>query len=137
VLAGSKEFVHEAWRWKQRIGGALRQSGVVAAAGLYALDHNIELLATDHANAKMLAERISAIPGIALSNGHPQSNIVFFRVDAPGRTTAQVAAELLKRNVRMGAFGGTGGRIRCVTHLDIAKVDIERAAAALAEVMRG
>jgi threonine aldolase len=137
VLAGSKEFIHEAWRWKQRIGGAFRQSGMMAVAGLYALDHNIELLAQDHANAKMLAERIAGIPGLALSNGRPDSNIVFFRVEARGKTGPQVCAELLKRNVRMGAFGGTAGRIRCVTHLDVSKQDIERAAAALAEVMRG
>jgi threonine aldolase len=136
VLAGTKDFIHEAWRWKQRIGGAFRQSGIIAAAGLYALDHNVELLAADHANAKMLAERISAIPGIALSNGRPDSNIVFFRVEAAGKSATQVCADLLKRNVRMGAFGGTAGRIRCVTHLDVSKQDIERAAAALAEVMR-
>ncbi len=137
VLAGSKPFIHECWRWKQRIGGAVRQSGIVAAAGLYALDHNVELLATDHANAKLLAERIAGIAGLALSNGPPQSNIVFFRVTAPGLTAAHICAELLKRNVRMGAFGGTAGRIRCVTHLDVSKTDIERAATALAEIMRG
>ncbi len=136
VLAGSKAFIHEAWRWKQRIGGAFRQSGIIAAAGLYALDHNIELLAQDHENAKLLAQKIAAIPGLALSNGHPQSNIVFFRVEAKGRTSVQVCADLLKRNVRMGAFGGPGGRIRCVTHLDVSKADIERAAVELADVMR-
>jgi threonine aldolase len=137
VLAGSKEFIGQAWRWKQRIGGALRQSGIVAAAGLYALDHNVELLAQDHANARLLAERITGIKGLALSNGHPESNIVFFRVEKPGKTNAIVCAELLKRNVRMGAFGGPSGRIRCVTHLDVSKSDIERAATALAEVMKG
>ncbi len=136
VLAGSKSFVHEAWRWKQRIGGALRQSGIISAAGLYALDHNMELLAQDHENAKLLANMVAATPGLSLSNGHPQSNIVFFKVDAVGKTAAQVCADLLKRNVRMGAFGGTGGRIRCVTHLDVSKFDIERAAAALADVMK-
>ena len=136
VLTGSKAFIHEAWRWKQRLGGALRQSGIIAAAGLYALDHNIELLAADHDNAKLLAEKIGNIPGLALSNGKPQSNIVFFRIDAAGRTTTDIAAALLKRNVRMGTFGGPGGRIRCVTHLDISRQDIERAATALAEVMK-
>lgn len=136
VLAGSKEFVHEAWRWKQRVGGAMRQSGIVAAAGLYALDHNLELLGTDHANAKLLAARVAEIPGLSLSNGHPETNIVFFRVDAPGKAATHVVDELMKRNVRMGLFGGTGGRIRCVTHLDVSKQDIDRAADALAEVMK-
>ncbi len=135
VLAGSKEFIHEAWRWKQRIGGALRQSGIVAAAGLYALDHNMERLADDHANAKLLADKIGNIPGLALSNGQPQSNIVFFRVEHAHLSSTQVCAALLKKNVRMGAFGGPAGRIRCVTHLDVSRADIERAAAALAEVM--
>ena len=114
----------------------MRQSGVIAAAGLYALDHNIELLAQDHANAKLLADRISGIKGLSLSNGQPNSNIVFFRVDAAGKTNAQVCAELLKRNVRMGAFGGVTGRVRCVTHHDVSRAGVERAVAVLAEVMR-
>lgn len=135
VLAGSEDFIHEAWRWKQRIGGALRQSGIVAAAGLYALDHNFERLAEDHANAKLLAQRIGNIPGLVLSNGLPQSNILFFRVETAHMSPAQICAALLKKNVRMGAFGGANGRIRCVTHLDISRTDIERAATALAEVM--
>ncbi len=135
VLAGSKDFVHEAWRWKQRIGGALRQSGIVAAAGLYALDHNMELLVQDHANARLLADRIANIPGLALSNGLPQSNIVFFRVEAAHMSCVKVCEALLKKNVRMGAFGGEAGRIRCVTHLDVSRTDIERAVTALAEVM--
>ncbi len=136
ILAGTKGFIHEAWRWKQRIGGALRQSGIVAAAGLYALDHNMELLAHDHDNAKLLAQKIAEIPGLSLSNGQPQSNIVFFRVDAASRTSAEVCAALLKKNVRMGAFGGPNGRIRCVTHLDVSRSDIDHAAAALADVMK-
>lgn len=136
VLAGSKEFIAQAWRWKQRIGGSFRQSGFIAAAGLYALDHNIELLAQDHANAKVLAERIANIKGLSLSNGHPDSNIVFFRVDAPGKTNASVCAALLQRHVRMGAFGGPKGRVRCVTHLDVSRADIDRAVDALAAVMK-
>ncbi len=136
VLAGSKDFIHEAWRWKQRIGGAFRQSGIVAAAGLYALDHNIEVLAADHSNARLLAGKLASIPGIKLSNAKIESNIVFFEVTAPGRTGPGVCAELLKRNVRMSSFGGTNGRVRCVTHLDVSTTDIERAAAALAEVMK-
>lgn len=137
VLAGSKGFIGEAWRWKQRIGGSMRQSGVIAAAGLYALDHNIELLAEDHANAKLLADRIAGIKGLSLSNGLPDSNIVFFRVDAAGKSNASVCAEVLKRNVRMGAFGGLAGRVRCVTHHDVSKSDIETAVKVLAEVMKG
>ncbi|MDX1401214.1 MAG: threonine aldolase family protein, partial [Kiloniellales bacterium] len=66
LLAGSKDFIDEAWRWKQRIGGAMRQAGIIAAAGLYALDNHIERLAEDHENAAVLAEALSGIDGIAL-----------------------------------------------------------------------
>ena len=65
VLAGSKAFIDEAWRWKHRLGGALRQSGMLAAAGVYALDHNVERLAEDHANARRLAEMLGKFLGSA------------------------------------------------------------------------
>jgi threonine aldolase len=134
VLAGSKAFITEAWRWKQRIGGAMRQSGIVAAAGLYALDHNITKLADDNANAKLLGDAVAAIPGLQLAMPSVESNIVFFKVTKPGMTSAQLIAKLLERQVRMSVFAGD--RIRAVTHLDVSKAEIEFAAKALADVMR-
>jgi threonine aldolase len=134
VLAGSKAFVAEAWRWKQRIGGAMRQSGIIAAAGLYALDHNIGQLAEDNANAKQLGDAIAAIPGLQLAMPTVESNIVFFKVSKPSMTSAQLIAKLLERQVRMSVFAGD--RIRAVTHLDVSKADIGRAADTLAAVMR-
>lgn len=132
VLAGSREFIEEAWRWKHRIGGAMRQSGVLAAAGLYALDHHVERLAEDHANAALLAARIREIPGITLMT-EPETNIVYFDVSGTSRSTRAVTEALLAENVRMGT--SYGGMIRAVTHLDVSREDVENAAAALRRVL--
>lgn len=132
VLAGSHEFIEEAWRWKHRIGGAMRQSGVLAAAGLYALDHHVERLAEDHANAALLAARIREIPGITLMT-EPETNIVYFDVSGTSRSTRAVTEALLAENVRMGT--SYGGMIRAVTHLDVSREDVENAAAALRRVL--
>ena len=84
-LAGSAAFIEEAWRWKQMIGGAMRQSGIVAAAGLYALDHHVERLADDHARAKRLAEGLAALPGVELDPATVETNIVIFAVPDAAR----------------------------------------------------
>src|SRR5262249_8887607 len=76
VLAGSAAFIDEAWRWKQRLGGAMRQAGICAAACLYALDHHVDRLADDHSNAKALARGLRQIPGVAVEE--PDTNLVFF-----------------------------------------------------------
>jgi threonine aldolase len=133
VLAGSKAFITEAWRWKHRLGGAMRQSGIVAAAGVYALDHNIEKLAEDHANARRLAEHIAGIKGLALYTPKIETNIVFFDITGPGLTAKAVNDALLQRGVRMGLTYGS--MIRAVTHLDISRDDIDQAGAALKAVV--
>src|SRR5207248_9017157 len=88
VLAGSRGLVDEAWRYKQMWGGAMRQAGIVAAAGLYALDHHIERLAEDHANARVLAEGLAAIDGVEIDPGRVETNIVIFEVADAGRLLA-------------------------------------------------
>jgi threonine aldolase len=133
VLAGPKDFINEAWRWKHRLGGALRQSGVLAAAGLYALDHNITRLAEDHANARRLGEHVAAVPGLKLFTPTIETNIVFFDVSGAGLTSRQVYDELARRGVRMGV--SYGGMIRAVTHLDVSDEDIEIAGQALREAV--
>jgi threonine aldolase len=133
VLASDATFVEEAWRWKHRLGGAMRQSGVLAAAGIYALEHHVERLAEDHANAKLLAERIAALPGITLQPPIVETNLVFFDVSGTGLTATQVVAGLLQRGVRIGAEGEH--HLRAVTHLDVDREGVERAAAALAAIV--
>jgi threonine aldolase len=129
-LAGSEDFIEEAWRWKQMVGGAMRQSGIVAAAGLYALDHHVERLADDHARAKRLAEGLAALPGVTLDPATVETNIVIFDVpDAPA-----FAAALAEREVAMSHFGPT--RMRAVTHLDVDDAGIDRALAAAGQALQ-
>ena len=135
MLAGSREFVREAWRLKQRWGGAMRQAGIVGAAALYALDHHVERLADDHANAQLLAREIAQLPGASLDPSAVETNIVFFDVAGSGRSAAAVCAALEARGVQMGAFGPTV--IRAVTHLDVSREDVLRAVASLREVLAG
>ncbi|MEA2711763.1 MAG: threonine aldolase [Phycisphaerales bacterium] len=123
VLAGTKEFIDRAWRWKHAFGGAMRQSGILAAAGLYALDHNIARLADDHANARLLAEALSTIKGVRLDPGLPETNIIFFDTAAAGISPVDFVAKLLDLGVRMGHISR---RVRAVTHLDVSRADIER-----------
>jgi threonine aldolase len=128
VLAGSRDFVHEAWRVKQQIGGAMRQAGIIAAACLYALDHHVERLADDHANAHHLAEGLAEIPGIELDPATVETNIVWF--DVHGAMSApDLATALREQGVLIGAFGPT--RMRAVTHLDVDRDDIDAALHAL------
>jgi threonine aldolase len=123
VLAGSRELVDEAWRYKQMWGGALRQAGIVAAGGLYALDHHVDRLADDHANARALAEGLAALPGIELDPAEVETNIVVFGFrDAP-----RLCAELEREGVLMSALGPE--RVRAVTHLDVDSANITTAIA--------
>jgi threonine aldolase len=132
VLAGSRDFIHEAWRVKQQIGGAMRQAGIIAAACLYALDHHVERLAEDHANARVLAEGLAEVPGIELDPATVETNIVWF--DVRGRLSApEVAAALKARGVLIGGFGPS--RMRAVTHLDVDRAGIDVALDVMREVM--
>jgi threonine aldolase len=126
VLVGSREFIDEAWRWKQMLGGAFRQSGIVAAGCLYALDHNVDRLAEDHENASALARGLAQLPGVSLDPATVETNIVIFSVDdAPG-----LVARMADR-VELQAFDQH--RVRAVTHLDVSREDIERALSVFAD----
>ena len=133
LVAGDRVFIKEARRYKHLFGGAMRQAGIIAAAGLYALDHNIERLAEDHTNAKILARGLAEIRGIAIEVEHVETNIVFFDVAGLGITAQEAVARLVARGVRMGATGRT--RIRAVTHLDVSQQDVERAVEVAQEVL--
>jgi threonine aldolase len=131
ALAGSRAFIDEAWRCKQQMGGAMRQAGIIAAGGVYALRHHVKRLADDHANARRLAEGLAALPGVRLDPATVETNLVFF--DLVGKLTAAAAVDrLLASGVRMGALGER--TIRAVTHLDVDADGIERALAAAREV---
>src|SRR4051794_22098413 len=129
-LAGSRELIEEAWRFKQMMGGSMRQAGIVAAAGIYALDHNVERLAEDHENARALAEGIAELPGARIDASKVETNIVIFEVDDPPAVISALAGE----GVEMSPMGP--GRIRAVTHLDVSRADIDTALAALGKALR-
>ena len=129
VLAGSREVVDEAWRLKQMWGGALRQSGIVAAAGLYALEHHVERLAEDHANAQRLAEGLAAVPGVGIDPATVDTNIVIFEVADPDGLCEALHAW----GVDMTPAGPRS--VRAVTHLDVDRAGIDRALAAVAAVL--
>jgi threonine aldolase len=127
VLAGSRELIEEAWRYKQMMGGALRQAGIVASGCLYALDHHVERLAEDHANARRLAEGLEEL---GLDVQPPETNIVIAQVDDPEGLTGRLA----ERGVEVSAAGA--GRIRMLTHLDVDGDGIERALTAFGEALQ-
>lgn len=128
VLAGSQDFIDQAWRWKQQWGGAMRQSGVLAAMGLYALDHHVDRLAEDHTRAARIGEALAALPKV--EEVLPvETNIVVFRLDEGG----PAGPRLVEQAARSGAaISGLGPRTcRIVTHLDVDDSDVD----ALLEVM--
>ena len=134
AIAGSRDFIAEAWRCKQQMGGAMRQAGIIAAGGVFALRHHVKRLADDHANAKRLAEGLAALPGIKLDPATVETNLVFF--DLTGSLDASTAVErMLAHGVRMGALGPR--TIRAVTHLDVSAQGIERALDAVRRVFGG
>lgn len=125
VLCGSRDFVTEAWRWKYRLGGALRQSGVLAAAGLYALDHHMDQLAEDNANARRLHAAIADAPGLAFDETAGQSNILCFSVAGLGVAASAFAAACLAEEVRVRAIGEE--MIRATASLEVDRAGIARA----------
>ncbi len=122
VLAGSRDFIRMAWAWKQRLGGALRQAGILAAAGLYALGNNIERLADDHAKAKQLARGLAQCAAVRVDPQRVETNIVLIDVSPSGRTAGQILERLLAAGLRLSQVSPTV--LRAVTHLDISEDDI-------------
>ncbi|HEX7594063.1 MAG TPA: low-specificity L-threonine aldolase [Anaerolineae bacterium] len=133
LLCGSRDFIAAARRQRKMVGGGMRQAGVLAAAGIIALETMIDRLADDHANARYLAESIADIPGIALDPARVKTNIVFFDLqpDAPN------AAEMAERLAREGVLVGPAGerRMRAVTHYGIERADVETTIGAFKSVI--
>ncbi|HYN86616.1 MAG TPA: GntG family PLP-dependent aldolase [Pyrinomonadaceae bacterium] len=135
VLAGPRAFIEEARRWRKLLGGGMRQAGVLAAAGLVALEESPPRLAEDHANARRLAEGVAELPGVKIDPERVVTNIVIFDVTGTGLAGDRLAARLRSEHgVLCVAFGPV---IRMVTHYDVSRADIERALAALGEVITG
>jgi threonine aldolase len=134
AIAGSRAFIAEAWRLKQQMGGAMRQAGIIAAGGVFALRHNVKRLAEDHANARRLAEGLAALPGVKLDPATVETNLVFF--DLTGALDAPTVVErLLARGIRVGAMSARS--IRAVTHLDVSAAQVEQTLEAARAVLGG
>jgi threonine aldolase len=131
VLAGSREFIGQAWRWKQRLGGSMRQGGICAAACIYALEHNIDRLAEDHANAKSLARGMAQIPGITVEM--PETNLVFFDTQGAGMTVDAFAGKLRREGVLVSTSGKYRGRA-CL-HLDVTAAQVDDALSVMRQVV--
>jgi threonine aldolase len=132
ALAGPRELMQQAQRHRKVLGGGMRQAGVLAAAALYALDHHIERLADDHANAQRLAAGIRQIAPLRLDPETIHTNMVFFRVAPAWGTAAEFCARLEQHGVQM-ASGGPA-MVRAVTHLDVTAADVDVAIAAMSQV---
>src|ERR1700688_4627465 len=132
VIAGSGDFIDEVWRWKQRLGGSMRQAGICAAACSFALEHHVDRLAEDHANARALARGLSQIKGMEVQE--PETNLVFFKPDGAGVAGQKMVEALRQRGVLLAMMDG---RIRACTHLEVTAGMIEETVGLVREIVRG
>jgi len=133
LLAGTSDLISAAVRYRRMAGGAMRQVGIFAAAGLYALEHNLDRLAEDHANARLIAERVAESRFVILDPARVRTNIIVFGLTADGPDAPTVAERARARGVLVFAFGPR--TIRAVTHLDISGADCERAGTLLLDAI--
>jgi threonine aldolase len=124
IIVGKNDFINEARNWRKLLGGGMRQVGVLAAAGIVALEESPKALHEDHANAKRLAQGLAELPGIKLDPERVQTNIVIFDISATGLTTAQFTPEL--RSSGILANGISSREMRMVTHYDVDRHGIEK-----------
>lgn len=135
VLAGSGDFIEQAWVFKQRFGGAMRQAGIIAAAGIHALEHHVDRLAEDHERARRLARGLAELTGIAVDADRVETNIVIFDVRGTGLTGEEFGRRVERSGVRFSVLGPT--LVRAVTHLDVPSDGVDRAVAAVRAALRG
>jgi len=135
LLAGSRALIDRAIRYRRMSGGAMRQVGILAAAGLYALDHHLERLTEDHANARLIAERLARSRRIRIDLATAETNILVFNVTDDAPDAATVVARAKERGVLIFAFGPR--TVRAVTHLDVTREQCARAAEILAAIIEG
>jgi threonine aldolase len=132
ILLGRREFIEEARRWRKLLGGGMRQAGVIAAAGLVALEESPQALPADHANARRLAEGVAELPGVKIDPARVVTNIVIFDISGTGRAADDICARLKTHAVLASGFGSS---IRMVTHYDVSNVDIDIALDALRDAL--
>lgn len=123
VVVGSAEFIDRAHRYRKIYGGGMRQAGILAAAGIYAIDHHYQRLADDHRRAKRLADELSRMPGIEIDPVEVETNLIIFKVDVAKRSPGEWCRLMKEENVLMLPFGHD--RVRMVTHLHITDQDID------------
>ncbi len=133
LVAGSAVFIDRVHRFRKMFGGGMRQAGILAAAGLYALDHHLERLEKDHKNAKRLALALSEIKGVTVNPDQVETNIVIFDVENTGMTAQQVSEGMKKKGVLIHAVNKR--LIRLVTHLDVSSADIGKSLKAFKKVL--
>lgn len=133
LVCGSTEFIERARRTRKVLGGGMRQVGVLAAAGIVALEQMVDRLQEDHDNARLLAEGIATTPGLLVDLAHVQTNIIFFELHKPGLTAPQFAVALDREGIRLMAFNDV--RMRAVTHYGIARADVERTLSVMRQIL--
>ncbi len=134
LLLGKKDFINEARVWRKRFGGGMRQAGILAAAGIIALEESPKLLHIDHENAKRLAEGVANLKGFSIDAQNVQTNIVIFDVSATGKTSAEICEELKTQEIYAIPFGKA---IRMVTHCDVSREDIKATLNSLRKIISG
>jgi threonine aldolase len=135
ALVSDRATIHEARRHRKLFGGGMRQCGIIAAGALYALEHHVERLAEDHANARTFTAAIRDAHGLTLSHDSVETNIVFFDVDPPLGTADQLVTALEREGVLL--LAETAQRVRALTHLDVTHDDVVYAARVIQQVMDG
>jgi threonine aldolase len=134
AIAGTAEAIRRAHRLRKVLGGGMRQAGILAAGALFALEHHVERLAEDHANARLLAEAVAATEGLGLESGPVETNLVWVSVDPAFGTAQEVAGRLRAEGVLVSALGPQV--VRACTHLDVSRAQAERAAGAIRRLGR-
>jgi len=132
IIAGSEEFIHESHRLRKKLGGGMRQAGIIAAPGIVALEKMVSRLKEDHDNAKLLYRKIKDIPNLSIEE--PESNILFLGLENLSITQMELANELSKENIKV--YGGYGARTRMVLNRMVDRDDIDRVVLALQRLLR-
>ena len=132
IIAGTEDFIHEAHRWRKKLGGGMRQAGIIAAPGIVALEKMVDRLREDHDNAKYLYSRLADIPGLVIEE--PETNILFLDLENLNIDAAGIAKELAKENILV--YGDYGNRTRFVLNRMVDRHDTERVADVVNRVLR-